>query len=483
MTDLEVVDFTNMDKFVGTEKDVNEKVEVISGVEMVETVTEAKQDVVTPKQRPTASDFFEDGRPTGASKNENVWRRKISAAAASEGEERSRPVKDETTVRASGSMSTLPSSSHPRIRPHTEVSMSALDDVMSRIRGAIEASASSKETRPQEGPAESEPPPPRQSQTSTAAPKSSSHGERSQPPPPRLLAEVRLEELREPLDTATDPLHTPSSGDPTIRLPSVSHRIAPVPKKQQNGFMRAPNPARFELLSFEPPVQGMSKRDFSVNSVLFRQQPGYKGSRIRVALPRSRPGPVMVRTVSIGPKFSSAGAFGKSTNADGAASWRRALLTKAEERDGDIDEGDKDSAGAQGQESKPVEPPLEEPHPHVKLRQPKMPAGSVVAFMRDQRIDAVEADPKPLVNFIVSSELDELGFGTFSEAEVDRANTQVESQASSGGASSLPLLGGAKMDTDTSIARPSPSLVISKLSESKNEDESVRGFALAAEYL
>lgn len=461
MTDLEVVDFTNMDKFVGNEEDAKEKVEVVSEVEKVETATEVKPDVVASKQRPTASDFFEDGKPTSASKSEIVWRRKISAAAGNEGEERSRLVKDETPVRATGSMPNMPSSSHPRIRPHAEASMSALDDVMSRIRGAIEASASSKETRPQEGPLESEQPHPRQSQTSTAAPKSSSQTERPQPPPPRLQVVIRLEDLRESLDTATDPLYTPPSGNPTIQLPSVSHHLSPVPKRQQIGFARAPYPARLDLLSFEPPVQGMNKRDFSVNSVLFRQQTSYKGSRIRVALPRSRPGPALVRTVSIGPKFSGAGAFGKSTNADGATSWRRTLSTKGEERDGDID-GDKASDGCRSQESKPVEPPLEEPQPHVKLRQPKMPAGSVVAFMRDQRIDAVEADPKPLVNFIMSSDLDGSSFEALSEAEVEKVGVLVESQASLGDSSSLP--------------RPSLPLVASQLPEVKNEDESVCSF-------
>ncbi|KAJ7919112.1 hypothetical protein B0H13DRAFT_261543 [Mycena leptocephala] len=39
--------------------------------------------------------------------------------------------------------------------------------------------------------------------------------------------------------------------------------------------------------------------------------------------------------------------------------------------------------------------------------QPKMPAGSAVAFYRDSRVDAVEPDTKPSVNFIVNSELED----------------------------------------------------------------------------
>lgn len=136
------------------------------------------------------------------------------------------------------------------------------------------------------------------------------------------------------------------------------------------------------------------------------------------------------------------------------------------------------SGGTTGEEPKPLEPQQEEPHPHGKARQPKMPAGSVVAFMRDQRIDAVEADPKPLVNFIMSSELDESGFEAFSEVETDKGSTQVESQASSRSGSSLPFLGRAKADADTSVTRPSPTSVISKVSEGKSEDDSVCGLLL-----
>ncbi len=36
-----------------------------------------------------------------------------------------------------------------------------------------------------------------------------------------------------------------------------------------------------------------------------------------------------------------------------------------------------------------------------------MPEGSAVAFIRDSRVDVVEADTKPRVNFIVGSQLDD----------------------------------------------------------------------------
>lgn len=488
MTDLEVVDFTNMGKFVGDEET---KGEVAVAVETEEAETEEKQEVTSPKVRPTASDFFEDSKATGPSKGDNVWRRKTSVNVTSEGEERSRVVsvtKDEAPARVSGSMpATSPPSHnvpHPRLRPHTEASMSALDDVMSRIRGAIDgmqaSGSANKENRLPAGSSETECLPPRHPQPPATATKASSHRERWQAPT-RPRAEEKFEELREPIGTSTDPSYTPPSADLTVQLPQVSHRVEPIPRRQQIGFSKMPYPARFELLSFEPPVQGMNKRDFSVNSVLFRQPPpSYKGARFRVALPRSKSGPVMVRTASIGPRYNSAGAFGKPTNADGAMSWRKALPTKVEDKEGEREgagEGDKDSVGARDQELRASEEKQQETH--VKARQPKMPAGSVVAFIRDSRIDAVEADPKPLVNFIVTSELDEPGsepFSAFSRpSETEKPSSQArnESRTGLGSSNNAPLLDGVKADADPSAVQSSPSLVNFKASESKSEDDSV----------
>jgi len=39
--------------------------------------------------------------------------------------------------------------------------------------------------------------------------------------------------------------------------------------------------------------------------------------------------------------------------------------------------------------------------------QPKMPAGSAVAFYRDTRVDSLESAPKSSVNFTVTSELED----------------------------------------------------------------------------
>lgn len=481
MKDPEAVDSSNVGKPVGDgkQKPKNE------AVAAEKTEAEMKKEAVPPKIRPTASDFFEDTKPsTPAAKNDGVWRRKTSAHVA-ENEERLKVagVKEENTARTFGSAPIVRETAlphpvpHARMRPHTEASMSAIDDVMSRIKGAIDgmqaSGAASKENRLT---AETEQPPPRTSSTS---------GKRERwLPPPRPRTEEKLEELREPLSTSKDPSYSPASTETKVQLPKVSHYIEPVPRRQLNGFSKPPPPARFELLSFVPPVQGMNKRDFTVNSALFRQPPpSFKGSRIRVALPRSKSGPMVPRTVSMGGKYGNLGAFGKQTNADGVTSWRRGPSVRAEEKEeekeGVSSEKDKGGVGVQDQESKPPAKQQEEPHTHTRTRQPKMPAGSVVAFIRDSRIDVVEADPKPLVNFIVTSELDELtvepssGVSGASNAEVV-SQTKDESGTSPGSSSGAPLLDGAKAGTETNATQSSSSpSANSKVSESKSADDSV----------
>ncbi|KXN83574.1 hypothetical protein AN958_01139 [Leucoagaricus sp. SymC.cos] len=474
MNDLEVVDFSNMGQFVGDEKEKNE--ERVTEPEKEEAETETKHEVFS-KARPTASDFFDDSKPTTPPpKTENVWRRKTSASVAAtfEGEEKPKAVavKEETTLRASSSAPVVTSMTiatptsphlhlHPRLRPHAEASMSALDDVMSRIKGAIDgiqaSGAVSKENRP-------------------PAARSTPHRERWQPapshpphhpsPPSQSRAEEKLEELRESLSTSSEPSYTPprSSASLPVQLPKVSHSIGPIPRKQHFSFSKPPIPARFELLSFEPPVQGMNKRDFSVNSVLFRSGGGLKGNRIRILLPPGKGGyNGGVRTVIIGPKYGvggSASGFGRGTNADGATSWRKASAPtpakvaeeKGEEKQKSVEESDSLKDGSGKLEEQPVS--------QVKPRQqPKMPAGSVVAFIRDSKIDVVEADPKPLVNFIVTSELDEPtaeAFSTVSSSlEVEK---KIQKEEGAGSKNSVPLSSADGVKTSArSISAPSPS--------------------------
>ena len=100
--------------------------------------------------------------------------------------------------------------------------------------------------------------------------------------------------------------------------------------------------------------------------------------------------------------------------------------------------------------------------------QPKMPVGSAVAFYRDSRIDVVEAAPKPLVNFIVGSELEQT-----SEAPGERDVTAFSSSSNSREVnSSQATVNGVTSSPTTSLEQSLPSLV--SKTESKSSDDSVR---------
>ena len=460
MTDLQVVDFLNMADLV-RENDENKESE-----SQKQQIDGEKQDaqalLSTNKIRPTASDFFDDKSQTTVSPVENnVWKRKTSANVPVQADEKDKvvPVKDEQTLSNSPIVSTVSASPHPRSRSHVEASMSALDDAMSRIKGALDgmqaSGAASKENRPHGGTSETEqhhPPPvprtiyPQPLSSSSVAAKHGSR-ERWQPAPlaQSLHQQEKIEALRESLSTSTDPLCSPppldasSASVPAVHLPNISHKIVPVSPKQQNAFFRAPPQPRYDCLSFDPPVLGMKKREFTVDSVLFKPPhgSGFKSNRIRVSLPAgSKKNGLHVgpRTVSLAPKYLGGGngsGGGGSGKADGAISWRKGgtthtpagVVTKAEE-DKKKKKQDPVPVAKQKNEGESVvdvsvEKVLMEKQiqddlvtssqvvRRITRQRPKMPAGSVVAFIRDSRIDIVEADPKPLVNFIVTSELDD----------------------------------------------------------------------------
>lgn len=525
MTDLQVVDFLNMADLV-REDDENKESE--SQKQQIDGEKQALLSTI--KIRPIASDFFDDKSKTTVSPvqaENNVWKRKTSVNVSVQADEKDKvvPVKDEQTSSNSPVVSTVSASPHPRSRSHAEASMSALDDAMSRIKGALDGmqanGAASKENRPHAGTSETEqhhhPPVPR---TSCPQPLSSSSvaakhvpRERWQPAPlAQQVNEEKLEALRESPSTSTDPLCSPPLSDasstsvPAVHLPNISHKIVPVSPKQQNAFSRAPPQPRYDCLSFDPPVLGMKKREFTVDSVLFKPPygSGFKSNRIRVSLPAGTKNNglhVGPRTVSLAPKYtgggngSVGGGFGK---ADGAISWRKGgtthspagAVTKAEE-DKRKKKKDPVPVGRQKSEGESVSDVSVEKvamekqvqddlvtSPQVVTRitrqRPKMPAGSVVAFIRDSRIDAVEADPKPLVNFIVTSELDEPIVEAFcgGSTEVEKKGLIIKDEDAS--VSCVPfnnLVGssssadGAKMGTEasglttTSLSSPSASAI------------------------
>jgi hypothetical protein len=106
-----------------------------------------------------------------------------------------------------------------------------------------------------------------------------------------------------------------------------------------------------------------------------------------------------------------------------------------------------------------------------------MPVGSAVAFYRDSRIDVVEAVPKPLVNFIVGSELED--FKQTSEAPIQPGMDVIEFAASSNDKevnSSPKIVNGVTSSPSNSLEQPLPSLV--SKTESKSSDDSVRSYCM-----
>ena len=98
------------------------------------------------------------------------------------------------------------------------------------------------------------------------------------PEPPRTFA----------FSQAEPPMSPPPSDDNySIRMGKCGHAFKPVPRKKLQSFEKFYGPVRWEILSFEPPVEGMSKWALSVNDVLFRRPPGFKGRRFIVSLPKT----------------------------------------------------------------------------------------------------------------------------------------------------------------------------------------------------
>ncbi|KZT19377.1 hypothetical protein NEOLEDRAFT_1183420 [Neolentinus lepideus HHB14362 ss-1] len=339
------------------------------------------------------------------------------------------------SVHSQASVSTLNQRS-PRFK---EASMSTLDDTMSRIKGVLDdmhvhdhdakhddlnlrrASAKSKAVF---GVTQTELPP---------KPKFIPPALRSKlppvyglPTPDEVFDVTGIEPPRSP---------KPAWNAFVVRLPKQSRPVEPLPKRQITQLRNNPHPIWWDILSWNPPVEGMSRRLLSVDAVLFpRGKPRY-----RVLLPRIRsagtePGsdsqgllgptvnlPFLSTSKAIGNSALSVGAFGRPRGADTAMSWRQAPRTSTEQRA--MESSSFDPGLETVSRSPPPDPPLALPSsrpgdlvhgaaPEAQesrsRSQPKMPFGSGVAFYKDARVNFASADVKPSVNFTVTSELEEL---------------------------------------------------------------------------
>lgn len=443
--DLEVVDFSDMGKFVG--------------------VPEPAAEGQTPRPpRPVAADFFGDAPPAPehpVSKSDTgPWRRPQSrdfdrdsfapgsdfkrrpdSAVAPPPDAGSQVVSGPTDVslsspgkerRMSSSSQSVTGSSHAasvniaQQRParnapaYREATMSALDDVMSRIKGAL--------TDMQEVPKDISHPL-SEAQSQPAAPPTVAVTPAPSTVPPGLSKWVppalrpRSHDFdHQPLEvfdvTVPEPPRSPKPAWNTfsVRLPTVSAALEPLSQKQLNMFMFKGG-VRWDILSFDPPVEGMLRREFSLNDVLFGKPQPKRAST--VALPRRRTVAAVPSALNVPsslkahsptspiPKAPATGAFGRPSGANDTSTWRKSTAPLATVPDSELDTVSRSPPPSLTHE-KPTSPSPEDLASARSRSQPKMPAGSAVAFYRGSRIDATDsALNPPSVNFTVTSELEE----------------------------------------------------------------------------
>ncbi|KAG5648191.1 hypothetical protein DXG03_006146 [Asterophora parasitica] len=535
--DLEVVDFQDMAKYLGVPEDPEP-------AEVAEQLSSSAH-----PSRPVASDFF-DSSPhpePSISPAEELWRQKplqdvfservapphrdADATASSrrqspQSPEASRPIF--TVAPFAGpalgpasdqTFSTLPTKPSPTStdlaqavvlspQPNTvrtprsnqsfykEAAMSALDDAMSRIKGALDGMAGESKEVPTLAPsAELD-----TSKTGLGSPFGRLNSQKDRWVPPALRPRSFDTEPCEVFDVTC--CERPRSPKPawnafTVRLPSVSRLLEPINKRQLQSATKPSYPVRMDILSFDPPVEGMKPRDLSVNDVLFRKPiGGFRTTmKYRVMLPRFRSGPRVNLPAHPPPsKANGVGAFGRPAGADGMATWRKPAQPKQGLDDASDNEEpglattsrspppDTIASGASNVASIPVSEsstPTKSDGTPARSRALKMPAGSAVAFYRDSRVDAVEEDPKPLVNFIVGSELESRLASQAAAAAAGKPQPSITitspialtSTLDSARNGKLMLANGLKESSPTENA---PSLVLSK-SDSKSSDDSGNG--------
>lgn len=433
--DLEIVDFTDMDKFVGI-------------TEPLETVEETVQDGRASRPiRPSASDFFEEpvtDISTLSTKKADygAWRKRVEVNNLSTTSPETTKISQlpsvppsEISVHQKGDTSmpetpvkefqrhdnhTVPSPSYssqktPLRTQFREAPMSALDDTMSRIKGVLNG------MQIQDGL-------PKVVLPKGADQVDSTYGvklpkERWVPPALRARHPQDFDHPRESFLVTVEyfPLSTVQTA-PAVQLPLISKRSNSIPKPRLNAFHRLPHDRGLSILSFDPPVPGLSWKSPLINDILFRGSPATVKGKFKYTVVLPNRGNWKNRTLP-SPKVS--GAFGRPTGADGASSWRKPVIATKANITVPIMESSLESGLDTWSRSplpevnglptvivpKPTEssPSKSDEGSVIRRRaHPKMPEGSSVAFMRDSRIDVVTGSPKTLVNFIVRSELEEL---------------------------------------------------------------------------
>ncbi len=422
---LEEVEFTDLGKFVGVEPNADETV-VPRPVQQVDAP--AKDDQPSPTR--TRSDLSPSWRRkvslTPAKEQPSIIANAVPDAASEWSASReihtvptSPPVP--TTSIGTGSPARPPTdgpfsghlsvpSSLPSQRSPRAPSISAFDDTMSRIKGAMQ-------TKPYRN----------AHHTDRAAVNSTAHSaeqprfgrgvsqtSRSHPP--------RVPEPDEPFITLTELDDAKQNQRSRVKLPSFSRVHQPLSKRELANLKKSVLPLRWEVLSWDPPVKDMSVRDYSVTSVLFQKPSPQKGHPCYpVSLPPS--GTYLIRRSSpatpkvhlpakplVNKTLAAGGAFGRPRVADENSNWRRTLpsipdqiessssseglVTRSGSSPPDTDKASDVTPSVEAETTVPIQL-------STKSRaEPKMPAGASVAFYRD-------STSCPSVSFTVSSELED----------------------------------------------------------------------------
>lgn len=288
--EVEVVDFEDLGKFLG-----NASPEPRALPKVLSRLS----------NRPVASDFFQDDFVEHETKTEVLsWRRptvKAQLTSSVDGlhtqtipifSTESSPETELPTMDPKNSQSPLLSPSKrlsqgdhvlnnsqispvlsalrsPRASHFKEASMSALTDTMSRIKGALDGMQSHD--------------------ILTAKDK----GRQSAPDGWRTLhdgAPQRRSLTPEKLEEFVTCIPPPSSPKPvwkthTVKIPRVCQIREPLQRKQIHYWNLPYPPFRWDILSWDPPVEGMNKRDLSRDEIFHKKNHLPKGGKLRVVLP------------------------------------------------------------------------------------------------------------------------------------------------------------------------------------------------------
>jgi serine/arginine repetitive matrix protein 2 len=463
---VETFDFSDLGKLIGAPEKTEEEQKPIPP----DPVTAPSIDLVDARNREP---------PIAPKSDTSAWRRKPEESHLEPGLDGSKSGAVELTINTDGpSTRSSVDQSHPPFPPlqrsprtntFREASMNSLDDTLSRIKGALDHMH--------------EPPPPEKKSTTTESQQTRSQPPTPVPPPQTLKPEPPkpsrwLPPALRPKDHVSNPFGSDAeeyvtklplpvlpSEVTTVLVPKFSVARGPLTKRQF-GLSKCPaNGVRWDILTWDPPVEGMSKRDFSLNEVLFRKTTGIKGRpRPRVNLPRS--GNSRFRG-----KSPSTGAFGRPRGGDDAQTWRRSEPLQ------EVTEVPEPSNAL---ETVSVSPP---PVPQEEIKTPNSPVTTTpqlrvgasenlgrqkaqrktlvvddVGFYRS-RTDVPGAEAATAVSFTVSSELDDGSRPDVLEEATPSVSSFVESPAT--------------RVLETTIHPPVPALSQNQ-TDSKSSDTSVR---------